>query len=222
MREGAAALFGAASRPQAILLTHCHPDHSGAAPQLTREWDRPAYLHPEELPIALGDFDAMIATAHPLDRWVSLPIMRAIGRRRREAVLARGSLGTFAHTLRPGQPVPGLPGWECIATPGHTPGHLSFFRSADGVLISGDALLTVRLDSVRGLVLPRAGLAGPPWYTTWSRAAAARSIQSLAALQPQVLAAGHGEPMTSGRTTAAIAAFAASAYSRPTGRAKDG
>lgn len=90
--EGAAALFGA-SRPEAILLTHCHPDHSGAAVQLTRRWDRPAYLHPDELPIALGDFDAMVATAHPLDRWVSLPMMRAMRWRRRAAILARGSLG---------------------------------------------------------------------------------------------------------------------------------
>lgn len=71
--------------------------------------------------------------------------------------------------------------------------------------------MTVRLDSVRGLMLPRTGLAGPPWYTTWSRAAAARSIQLLAALTPRALAAGHGEPMMGAGTAAAIRAFAAGA-----------
>lgn len=197
VRSAVSAVFGPGARPVQILLTHCHPDHSGAAPALARLWDCPVYMDREEIPIAQGDFDAMVATAHPLDRWVALPVMRAMGRRRREAVLATGRLGSFACALQADGSVPQLPGWQWVATPGHTPGHVSFYRSEDGVLISGDALLTVRLDTVRGLLLPRPGMAGPPWYTTWSRAAAVRSIRTLAALKPAVLLPGHGEPATS-------------------------
>lgn len=35
----------------------------------------------------------------------------------------------------------GVPGWEWIWTPGHTAGHVSLFRAADGVLLAGDAVL---------------------------------------------------------------------------------
>ncbi len=39
--------------------------------------------------------------------------------------------------------LPGLPDWEAVPTPGHTPGHVAFFRRSDRVLITGDALVTV-------------------------------------------------------------------------------
>lgn len=201
-------LFGPGSPPAAILLTHCHPDHDGSALRLARTWDCPVYMHPAELPIATGEFAAMVATAGPLDRWVILPLMRAMGRRRREAVLAQGSLHQVARTFEPGSGVPGLPGWECIPTPGHTPGHVSYFRPEDRVLIAGDALVTVKINSLTGLLLPRPGLSEPPWYTTWNRRAARQSIGRLARLKPAVLGGGHGTPMTGTETAAAVSAFA--------------
>ena len=117
-------------------------------------------MHPDELPIAAGDFAAMAACAPPLDRWVILPLMRAMGRRRREAVLAQGSLGAAARTFEPSSGIPGLPGWECIPTPGHTPGHVSFFRPTDRVLIAGDASVTLKINAWTGLLLQRPGLSG--------------------------------------------------------------
>jgi glyoxylase-like metal-dependent hydrolase (beta-lactamase superfamily II) len=192
----AASLFGAGSRPAAILLTHDHPDHEGAALRLARTWDCAVYLHPKELPIATRDFAAIVASAMPLDRWIVLPLMRAMGRRRREAIFARSSLGEVARTFEPDSAVPGLPGWQCIPTPGHTPGHVSYFRPDDRVLITGDALVTLKMNSLTGLLLQRPGLSGPPWYTTWNRPAARQSIDRLARLEPTVLAGGHGQPMT--------------------------
>jgi glyoxylase-like metal-dependent hydrolase (beta-lactamase superfamily II) len=207
--EGAArSLFGAGSRPAAILLTHCHPDHSGSALSLARAWGCSVYMHPDELPIATGDFGAMVAAAGPLDRFVILPLMRAMGRQRREAVLARSSLGAAAGTFDPDAGVPRLPGWECIPTPGHTPGHVSYFRAGDRVLISGDALVTLQVNSWTGLLLQRPGLSGPPWYTTWSPRAARESIERLARLKPTVLAGGHGWPMTGDGTAEALLAYA--------------
>ena len=192
--QAAIQLFGVGSRPGGILLTHCHPDHAGAALDLARGWDREVLMHPAELPIATGDFEAMRAFAGPLDRWVVLPIMRAMGRKRREAVLSRSSMGEVARAFDPGGEVRGLPGWQCLPTPGHTPGHVAFYRPADRVLISGDALVTLRVNSPAGL-LGRQGLSGPPWYTTWDRQVARDSVMAMAQLEPTVLCPGHGTPV---------------------------
>jgi hypothetical protein len=101
-----------------------------------------------------------------------------------------------------------LPEWECIPTPGHTPGHVSYFRPADRVLISGDAVVTFKIGSLSGLIRQQPGLSGPPWYTTWNRRAVRESIDRLARLRPTVLAGGHGIPMTGAETAAALRAFA--------------
>jgi len=158
--------------------------------------------------------------------------MRAMGRKRREAVLSRSSMGEIARAFdpggqapgdpggqapgdpggqAPGDPggqVPGLPGWQCLPTPGHTPGHVACYRPADGVLISGDALVTLRVNSPVGL-LGRQGLSGPPWYTTWDRQAARDSVVAMARLEPTVLCPGHGTPVTGPQLAAEIRSFAA-------------
>jgi glyoxylase-like metal-dependent hydrolase (beta-lactamase superfamily II) len=209
-------LLGTGQRPEAILLTHCHPDHSGSAGALARRWGCPVWLHPDELPIATGDFAAMQACAHPLDRWIVLPLMRAMGSRRREAQLARGSLADVARTFTPGTDLPGLPDWDCVPTPGHTPGHVSYLRRHDRVLVSGDALFTLQIETVRGLLLPRPGLSGPPWYTTWDRRTAVASVAALLRLEPSVIAGGHGTPL------AGVTAAAALRERRLPGAAREG
>jgi glyoxylase-like metal-dependent hydrolase (beta-lactamase superfamily II) len=166
-------------------------------------------MNPAELPIALGNFEAMGACAGPLDRFVVLPMMRAMGQRRRDRVLARSSMGEVARTFDPGAEVPGLRGWQCIPTPGHTPGHVSYFRPGDRVLITGDAVVTLMVNSWAGLLLQRPGLSGPPWYTTWNQQAANESLDTLARLAPTVLLGGHGMPMTGTDTAADLSAFAA-------------
>jgi glyoxylase-like metal-dependent hydrolase (beta-lactamase superfamily II) len=91
-----------------------------------------------------------------------------------------------------------LPDREVIHTPGHTAGHVSLYRSSDGVLITGDAVLTVDLNSLLGFLRGRQGVFGPPRYTTWDWAEAQQSITALAALEPQVLATGHGPSQVDG------------------------
>jgi glyoxylase-like metal-dependent hydrolase (beta-lactamase superfamily II) len=208
IKHAAESVFGADTPPASILLTHVHPDHAGSALELARIWECPVYVHPAELPIANGDFAAMKKWAGPLDHWVVLPLMRAMGRRRRDAILARSSLREVARPLEPGAGVPGLPGWEAIPTPGHTPGHVSFFRASDRVLITGDAVVTLQLNSLVGLVLQRQGLSGPPRYTSWSWPAARASVAALGRLAPNALASGHGMPMTGTGTAGAVRAFA--------------
>jgi len=214
IRKTAESLFGANTRPVSILLTHDHPDHAGSALELARMWGCPVYVHPDELPLAaIGDLSTVEKYANPLDRWIILPLLRLMPRRRVESMLSKASLKEVAQAFDPGGTVPGLPDWRCIHTPGHTPGHVAFFRTSDRVLITGDALVTVDLNSFWGFLLwalrqNRQRVSGPPWYSTWNRRAAKESVAALARLEPRVLAPGHGVPMTGKGTARELHAFA--------------
>jgi glyoxylase-like metal-dependent hydrolase (beta-lactamase superfamily II) len=196
IRQAADELFGAGARPAAVLLTHDHPDHAGAARELALAWGCRVWMHPIELPLASADAEAIRRYAGPLDKWVILPLLRLMGRRRMQAILAKGSLAEVAAPLDPGAPVPGLPEWEVFPTPGHTPGHVAYVRRDDRVVLTGDALVSVDLNSLRGIVSQERTLAEPPWYTTWSWPAAKASAAAVAGLAPRVVAAGHGAPLT--------------------------
>jgi glyoxylase-like metal-dependent hydrolase (beta-lactamase superfamily II) len=209
IRSAVRSVAGPDAAPAAILLTHVHPDHAGAARELAAGWGCQILVHPAELPIAHGDFGAMVRSAGPLDRWLILPVMRAIGRRRREAILEAGRLGGSVRALSDDGAIPGLEGWRWIPTPGHTPGHVAFTRDTDRIVISGDALLTLRVNAAAGLLRGSQGLSAPPWYTTWDQGAARASIRTLAGLEPTVLAGGHGRPIAGPTTAAAVRRFAA-------------
>ncbi len=214
IREAAEALFGAGARPAAILLTHVHPDHSGSALELARAWDCPVYLHPDEMDLAISRTLVTVAHyANPLDRWMILPLLRLFPRRRIEAMLEKESLRGVVWTFEPGAAPPGLPEWTSISTPGHSPGHTVFFRQADGVLISGDALLTVDLGSPRGVLSwglrpHQPQVSQPPWYTNWDRSQMIASALAVVQLQPWVVAPGHGHPLSGEAAASAMRAYA--------------
>lgn len=185
----AGSLFGS-SPPAAIILTHIHPDHTGAAPGLARRWDVPVFIHPDELPQASGKL--LDEYANPLDRRVLRPLQKVLPQR----AMPSTDLTAVVRPFDPAAGVPGLPDWKCVPAPGHTPGHIALFREADGVLLTGDAVLTTDVNSLRGFLdrTPRAS--GPPWVATWDRPTAEASIRALARLQPRVLASGHGAAMS--------------------------
>jgi glyoxylase-like metal-dependent hydrolase (beta-lactamase superfamily II) len=91
--------------------------------------------------------------------------------------------------------VPGLDDWKWIHTPGHTPGHVSLFRDRDGVLIAGDAFVTTMQESLLAVATQKKHVCGPPKYFTPDWGSAARSVKTLAALEPEVIATGHGHAM---------------------------
>jgi glyoxylase-like metal-dependent hydrolase (beta-lactamase superfamily II) len=105
--------------------------------------------------------------------------------------------------------VPGMPGWQCVFTPGHTVGHCSFFRSPDRTLIVGDAFCTTDQQSFMAVARQKPELHGPPAYYTPDWTSARESVERLAALQPRILAPGHGLPMSGGDLPARIATLAA-------------
>jgi NADP-dependent 3-hydroxy acid dehydrogenase YdfG/pimeloyl-ACP methyl ester carboxylesterase/glyoxylase-like metal-dependent hydrolase (beta-lactamase superfamily II) len=223
IRRAAEAVFGTHAPPAALLLTHLHPNHVGAALELARAWGCPVYVHPAELPLATSaDLSTREWYANPLDRAVVLPVLRALPRRRVAAMLAAANLADVARPYELDAVVPGLPDWVCVPTPGHSPGHVAFFRERDRVLIAGDAVLTVDARSLEGwlawaLGRTKPGVFAPPWYTNWRQPATDASVAVLADLEPRVLATGHGAPLV-GAAARELRAFS----ERVAGRANHG
>jgi glyoxylase-like metal-dependent hydrolase (beta-lactamase superfamily II) len=206
--EAAEARFGAGARPEAILLTHGHFDHAGSALELAEHWDVPIYAHRMEMPYLTGKSDYP-----PPDPTVG-GAMAFLSR----FVPAHGrDLGDHVRELQPNE-VPGASGWEWLATPGHSPGHVSFFRPSDRVLLAGDAFATMNMDSWSGLVTGKQSLsrAGTPFNTDWE--ATRLSIKELAKLRPNVAGCGHGIPRCDANLPARLERFAELFRTPRTGR----
>jgi glyoxylase-like metal-dependent hydrolase (beta-lactamase superfamily II) len=88
--------------------------------------------------------------------------------------------------------------------PGHTAGHVSFFRDIDRTLIAGDAFCTTKQESFFAVASQKPELHGPPAYFTTDWDAARDSVARLAALEPAFMAASHGQPMAGVETTRAL------------------
>ncbi len=175
---------------RSLLLTHGHADHMGSAERVRTQWQAPVRVRDAEVgrvtgkargsssfalvpkllpqlrhPAALGFVLHAAAHGFMTPRWVKEVTPFAAG-----------------ETLDlPGQP-------RAVATPGHTAGHTSFLLPQRGVLLSGDALVTLDvLTRARGPRLLPDALTDDPQT----------AVSSLGALEPldaTVILPGHGDP----------------------------
>ena len=185
--ETAEGLYGSGKPPKAILLTHGHFDHIGAFPEIFEAWDAPVYAHQLEMPFLTGQADYP-----PPDPTVGKGAMALMSFAYPNK---RIDLGRRVRPLPDDGGVPFMPGWRWIHTPGHTPGHVSFFRESDRCLIAGDAFVTTKQESLYAVLTQDEQVRGPPAYFTPDWNAARGSVEALAALRPEVAATGHGTPM---------------------------
>jgi glyoxylase-like metal-dependent hydrolase (beta-lactamase superfamily II) len=196
--EAAEARFGSGAPPEAIVLTHGHFDHAGSAQALADYWNVPIFAHRLEMPYLTGksDYPPPDPTVGGAMAFLSR-FMSGHGR----------DLTPRIRELQPNE-VPGASNWEWLATPGHSPGHISLFRPSDRVLLAGDAFATMNMDSWSGLVTGRRSLAraGAPFNTDWE--ATRLSVKELAKLRPNVAGCGHGIPRCDAELPARLERFA--------------
>lgn len=164
-------------------LTHAHADHQGSSHAVCEALGIPLWAH-------AADADAAEDPALILARQPKAAINKVMFK------IFAGPGHPVARTLAEGDEVAGF---TVLHTPGHSAGHVVFWRESDRVLIAGDVINTQNplLTFPRG---PR-----PPFdFFTPDPEENRRSIRRLGELEPSVVCVGHGPVW---RDTARFAEF---------------
>src|SRR6266705_3554041 len=153
-----------------IVLTHAHVDHVGSLDALHEALP--------DVPVAISERDARFLSGDksldPSEPQVPLRGGYTVCKTKPTLLLHEGDrVGSL----------------EVIATPGHTPGHIAFLDTRDRAVIVGDAFQTLGGVAVSGTFKWRFPL---PAMATWHKGLALESARKLLALQPSLLAVGHG------------------------------
>ncbi len=154
-------------------LTHAHPDHQGSSHAVCERLKIPLWCGQGDVP-AMETPGAIHNPKAP--GWLN-------------AVQARFWIGPphpVARALSEGDEVAGF---TVLETPGHAPGHVSFWRESDRTLIVGDVLGNMHF--ITGMP----GLHLPPDLFTPDPARNRESARRLAELRPALACFGHGAPL---------------------------
>jgi hydroxyacylglutathione hydrolase len=157
-------------------LTHAHPDHQGSSDEVCGKLGIPFWVGEKDVPYA--EEPGRITETQQGHPYTSLAMKFMVGPGR-----------NVDRMLREGDDVAGF---TVLDVPGHSPGHVAFWRERDGVLILGDVINNI--DIVTGIP----GLHEPP-FVAFDVEENRRSARRLAALEPKVILFGHGRPLRDSR-----------------------
>jgi glyoxylase-like metal-dependent hydrolase (beta-lactamase superfamily II) len=153
-------------------LTHAHPDHQGASKEVCEALGIPLWCHDK-------DADAMEQGTIPQTQ-PDHPINRLIER------FWLGPPYPVARRLEEGDEVAGF---TVLHVPGHSAGHVAYWRESDRTLIVGDVIENISTNTG----LP--GLHEPASIFTPDPKRNRESARRLVALEPELVCFGHGKPL---------------------------
>jgi glyoxylase-like metal-dependent hydrolase (beta-lactamase superfamily II) len=154
-------------------LTHAHPDHQGSSHAICEQLGIPLWCGQDDVP-AMETPGAIVNPKAP--GWLN----------KLQARYWTGPPHPVARALKEGDEVAGF---TVLETPGHSRGHVSFWRESDRVLIVGDVLGSINF--ITGIP----GLNTPPDLFTPDPARNRASARRLAELKPALACFGHGAPL---------------------------
>ncbi|HYM45861.1 MAG TPA: MBL fold metallo-hydrolase [Solirubrobacteraceae bacterium] len=160
-------------RMSAHALTHAHPDHQGCSHAICEKLQIPLWC-------GQGDVPAM-ETAGGVSNSQAPGWLNSLQER-----FWTGPPHPVARALNEGDEVAGF---TVLETPGHSPGHVAFWRESDRTLILGDVLNNMNV--MTGIP----GLHEPPELFTPDPARNRESARRLAELRPALACFGHGAPL---------------------------
>ena len=155
-----------------ILITHADFDHVGGLAALKRASGARLYASPVEArAMAEGHASRPLKPRRRITKLL-FDLM---------ASLFKPATVQVDEFLSDGQTFPVLGGLRVVETPGHTPGHVSFFAPSAGILFCGDSMVS-----------EESGLRGSRGANNWDQAKSDESVRKQAALGATIVCSGHG------------------------------